>query len=77
MKAYYETTITNPENKHENIRILLEGEWDGTKFVHYNEKGLITIVRKKEWILDKIPAQYNKDKIYYNNKINGKDINKG
>ena len=53
MKAYFETVKINPikSDKRKTVKILLEGEWDGEKFTSYDEKGLETIVRKKEWIL--------------------------
>jgi hypothetical protein len=60
MKAYFETVKTNPDTsaKRKTIKVLLEGEWDGEKFVHISEKGFETIVRKKDWILFEKPEGY-------------------
>ena len=44
--------------KRKTLKILLEGEWDGEKFVSTDDRGFETIVRKKEWILFEKPEEY-------------------
>lgn len=53
VKAYFETVQKNPDEKakRRTIPLIIEGTWDGEKFVGYNDKGLEIIVRKKEWII--------------------------
>jgi hypothetical protein len=60
MEAYFETVKTNPDirAKRKTVPVLLEGEWDGEKFVHISEQGFETIVRKKEWILFEKPEKF-------------------
>ena len=60
MIAYFETVIVNPDTslKRKSLKILLEGNWDGEKFTHVDERGLETIVRKKDWILFDKPDGY-------------------
>ena len=60
MKAYFETTIADPDNNSRSKKILLEGEWDGEMFISHNkyDKTTETIVRKKEWILFNKPKKY-------------------
>ena len=52
-KAWFETVIPNPDPKAHGkaMKILIEGTWDGEKFVGYNDKGFETVVRKEEWII--------------------------
>ena len=53
VKAWYKTVQNNPDEKakRRTIPLILEGTWDGEKFVSHDEKGLETIVRKKAWII--------------------------
>ena len=52
-KAWFETVIPNPDPKAHGkaMKILIEGTWDGHKFVGYNDKGMETVVWKKEWVI--------------------------
>ena len=61
VKAFFETVISDPDpKKHGKAKkILLEGTWDGEKFISYKRYGSVseTIVRKKEWILFEKPKK--------------------
>lgn len=53
MKSYFETVKVNPnpKAKRKTVKVLIEGNWDGNKFIGYDENGFEIIVRKKEWII--------------------------
>ena len=55
VKAWFETVIPNPDPKMHGkaMKILIEGTWNGEKFVGYDEKGFEIVVRKKAWIIFK------------------------
>ena len=59
VKAYFETVMPDPNPKAHGRakKILLEGMWDGEKFVSHQRYGFVseTVVRKKEWIFFEKP----------------------